>query len=395
MAENTLPAPNSKLYLLITLSALTAFAPLVTDMYLPCLPTLTDVFNTSASMVQLTISTSMLGIAIGQLLFGTISDKTGRRKPLFVSFCLYLSATVGCVFSPNIYVLIAFRLLQGFGAAGGIVIARSVAADWFTGNDLLKFLAIMAAVQGIAPMAAPVAGGTLLLFTNWQGIFLCLGLVGLAVLVMALFMKESHPIHKRANVSVYSTFKFFVPVLKNKQLMLYVALTSAASALMFAYIGSSPFIFQQHYGLSPMAFSIIFAVNAACPACGSILFARFGNPKKALKIATVGLLFFSLLTSIALLLEAALVWLYISLVPTLICTGGIFPIASNLALDLEKNYKGTASAMLGALTFFAGGVVMPLAGLGNILHSTAYTMSGSALLAVILLWVVNKNEFLE
>ncbi|MDR3269273.1 MAG: MFS transporter, partial [Tannerella sp.] len=202
---------NSRLYLLITLSAMTAFAPLVTDMYLPALPALTDYFKTSASMVQFTISTSMLGIALGQLFFGSISDKLGRRHPLFLSFFLYLLATVACILSPNIQTLIVCRLLQGFGAAGSIVIARSVASDWFSGKELLKFLALIAAVQGIAPIAAPVAGGALLLFTNWKGIFIFLGILGLAVFVTCFRLKESLPVHKRAGISLYSSIKLFVP----------------------------------------------------------------------------------------------------------------------------------------------------------------------------------------
>jgi DHA1 family bicyclomycin/chloramphenicol resistance-like MFS transporter len=391
MLNNTSSA-NSKFYLLITLSAMTAFAPLVTDMYLPSLPALTESFNTSASMVQLTISTSMLGIALGQLMFGSISDKTGRRKPLFTSFILYLLATIGCIFSPTIYVLVTFRLLQGLGAAGSIVIARSVAADLFSGKDLLKFLALIAAVQGIAPIAAPVAGGVLLLFTDWKGIFLCLGLLGLAVFVTALYLKESLPVHKRAKVSVYSTFKFFKPVLKNRLLMLYIALLSFSMALMFAYIASSPFIFQEHYGVSSMAYSIIFAVNALALAFGNIISARFENPQKVLKIAVSGLLLFGLLTSVALFLDISIIVFCVFLFVTLIFSGAIFPIATNQALDLEQKYKGTASAILGASTFLVGGAVMPLAGLGNTLHSTAYLLSGSAIIAMILLLVIRKSS---
>jgi DHA1 family bicyclomycin/chloramphenicol resistance-like MFS transporter len=388
VAKNNLSATNGKLYLLITLSAMTALSPFVTDVYLPSLPALTVVFNTSASMVQLTLSTSMLGIAIGQLLFGPISDKTGRRKPLFVSLLIFLLSTIGCILSQNIYILIIFRLLQGFGAAGGIVIARSVASDLFTGNDLLKFLAIMAAVQGIAPMAAPVAGGALLLFTDWKGIFLCIGLLGIAVFFISLYMKESHQFNKMEKISIFSTFKFFVPVLKNKLLVLYIALVSFSMALIFAYIASSPFIIQEHYGLSPMAYSVFFAVNAACPSCGSIISVRFGNPQKSLKIFVMGLLIFSFLTSLSLLFNTNIVLFCLSIFPTLICAGAILPISTNIVLDLEHQYKGTASALLGSSTFLIGGIAMPLAGLGNILNATAYVMTVSAIATMILFKII-------
>jgi DHA1 family bicyclomycin/chloramphenicol resistance-like MFS transporter len=386
---------NSKFYLLVTLSAMTAFAPLVTDMYLPALPALSDYFTTSASMVQFTITTSMLGIALGQLFFGSVSDKSGRRRPLFTSFVLYLLATVGCIFSPNIYALIVFRLLQGFGAAGSIVIARSVASDWFLGKELLKMLSLIAAVTGIAPIVAPVAGGALLLFTDWKGIFLFLGLLGLLTLFCCFYLKESLPVHKRAKASVYASFKFFVSVLRNKSLMLYVVLLSFSMAIMFAYIASSPFIFQTHYGVSPMAYSIIFAINALALTIGNVVSARFKNPKKTLNYSVAFLLIFSIATGISLVLDLPPAILCVSLFVTLFCAGSTFPISTNLALDLEKKYKGTASAVLGASTFLVGGIISPLSGLGNILHSTGYTMVGCAAVTVITLLFANKNKMVN
>jgi DHA1 family bicyclomycin/chloramphenicol resistance-like MFS transporter len=383
---------NSKLYLLVTLSAMTAFAPLITDMYLPALPALTDYFNTSASMVQFTISTSMLGIAVGQLFFGSISDKLGRRRPLFASFLLYLLSTVGCLLSPGIYMLIGFRLLQGLGAAGSIVIARTIASDWFSGKELLKFFALMAVVQGIAPIAAPVVGGMLLLFTDWKGIFLFLGLLGLLIMCACFYLKESLPAEKRAKGAVYASFKLFIPVFKNRPLILYIALLSFSSAVMFAYIASSPFIFQEHYGVTPIAYSIIFAVNAVSLAIGNLLSVRFEKPEKALNYAVAGMLGLSLFTGVSLLLDLPMAALCIALFLTLLCVGATFPVSTNLALDLEKRYKGTASAVLGASTFLVGGVMMPLAGIGNILHSTAYVMVGCAVLAAVTLLVINKKQ---
>jgi DHA1 family bicyclomycin/chloramphenicol resistance-like MFS transporter len=390
--SSDLQLKNSKLYLLFTLSAMTAFAPLVTDMYLPCLPALTACFNTSASLVQLTVSASMLGIAVGQLFFGPVSDKTGRRRPLFVSFILYLLSTAGCFFAQNIYLLIGFRLLQGLGAAGSIVISRSVATDLFKGKDLLAFLALIAAVQGIAPIVAPVAGGVLLLFTNWKGIFFFLGLLGLAVFGASTYLKESLPPHKRVKVPAVHIFRFFVPVVRNKLLMLYIALLSFSMAVMFAYIASSPFIFQEHYGVSPVAYSLFFAGNALALMIGNILSAKLKNPRRTLKRSVTGLFVCSLLTGVSLLSDASIVYFCLTLFLSLFFAGATFPISTNLALDLEEKYKGTASAVLGAGTFFVGGIVMPLSGLGNILHSTACTMTGSALIALLLLFVISKTD---
>jgi len=341
-------------------------------------------------MVQMTISTSMLGIAVGQLFFGPFSDKFGRRRPLFASFVLYLLATLGCIYAPNIVLLIAFRLLQGLGAAGSIVLARSIAADRFSGKDLLKFLALIAAVQGIAPIAAPMAGGALLLVTDWKGIFVTLGLLGLWVMICCFYLKETLPRHKRVKATVISTVKFFAPVLKNRLLMLYIALLSFATAIMFAYIASSPFIFQEHYGASPMAYGAIFAVNAVALMIGNILSARLKNPHKTLKYSVVGLFCFSIITSVTLVFDAEIYIVCVSLFFTLLFAGATFPISTNLALDLERKYKGTASAVLGAATFLVGGVVMPLAGAGNILISTAVVMTACAVIVALILHIINK-----
>jgi DHA1 family bicyclomycin/chloramphenicol resistance-like MFS transporter len=383
---------NGKIYLLVTLSAMTAFAPLITDMYLPALPALSDYFRTSASMVQMTISTSMLGIAVGQLFFGPVSDKLGRRRPLFASFGLYLLATIGCIFSSDALMLIVFRLLQGLGAAGSIVLARSIAADLFSGKDLLKFLALIAAVQGIAPIAAPVVGGALLLFTDWKGIFITLGLLGILVMTISFYLRESLPHHKRIKVSVISTFKFFAPVLKNRLLMLYIALLSFSMAVMFAYIASSPFIFQEHYGVSPMAYSAIFAINAVALTIGNLLSAKIKNPHRTLKYSIAGLFCFSLVTGATLLLNGGIYICCLSLFFALLFAGATFPITTNFALDLEQKLKGTASAVLGATTFLVGGVVMPLAGIGNILFSTAVVMAICATFAGGIFLVIKRSN---
>jgi DHA1 family bicyclomycin/chloramphenicol resistance-like MFS transporter len=381
---------NSKSYLLVTLSAMTAFAPLVTDMYLPALPALSNYFNASASMVQITVSTSMLGIAAGQLFFGPISDKMGRRRPLLASFILYLLATAGCFLSTSIVMLIAFRLLQGLGAAGSIVLARSVAADLFSGKDLLKFLALIAAVQGVAPVAAPVAGGALLLLTDWKGIFVALGLLGVLVMIASLRLRESLPLHKRIKTPLVSTFGFFAPVLKNRLFMLYIALLSFSMAVMFVYIASSPFIFQEHYGVSPMAYGLLFALNAVALTIGNLLSAKLKDPHTTLRYSLAGLFCFSLATSVALLLDAGIYACCVSLFFALFFAGATFPVSTNLALELEQRFKGTASAVLGATTFLVGGAVMPLAGIGNILFPTAAAMTICASLAGVIFLFAGK-----
>ena len=178
---------------MILLGMLTAFGPFVTDMYLPALPTMTGYFGTSVSMVQLGLTFSMIGLALGQLLVGPVSDKYGRRRPLIASMVLFIISTVACIFSPDVVFFTAMRFLQGIAGAGGIVISRSVATDEFSGKELMKMLAIIGAINGIAPIAAPVVGGVMLSATDWRGIFAVLLLLGVVLLVGSIMFRESLP----------------------------------------------------------------------------------------------------------------------------------------------------------------------------------------------------------
>ena len=161
---------NSQLFILVFLGILTAFGPFVTDMYLPTLPAMTDYFHTTSSQVQLGLTASMIGLAVGQLFFGPLSDKYGRRLPLIVAMCLFLLATLGCLYSQTIMQFVGWRVVQGIAGAGGIVISRSIAADKYSGRELAKMLAIIGAINGVAPVAAPVAGGKCRLARYFLGI---------------------------------------------------------------------------------------------------------------------------------------------------------------------------------------------------------------------------------
>ena len=162
---------NSQLFILCFLGMLTAFGPFVTDMYLPTLPAMAVSFGTTSSMVQLGLTASMIGLAVGQLFFGPISDKYGRRVPLIMAMLLFLVSTLGCLFSANIMQFVVWRLVQGVSGAGGIVISRSVAADLFSGKELAKMLALIGAINGVAPVTAPIVGGSMADTVGWYGIF--------------------------------------------------------------------------------------------------------------------------------------------------------------------------------------------------------------------------------
>ena len=188
---------NSKVFILVFLGMLTAFGPFVTDMYLPTLPAMSEYFHTTSSMVQLGLTASMIGLAAGQLLFGPLSDKYGRRLPLIISMILFAVATIGCIYSYTIMQFVGWRLIQGIAGAGGIVISRSVAADKYSGRELAKMLALIGAINGVAPVAAPMGGGFLAGSVGWTGIFWCLFVLGIILLLGSIHFEESLPVEDR------------------------------------------------------------------------------------------------------------------------------------------------------------------------------------------------------
>ena len=173
---------NSSIFILIFLGMLTAFGPFVTDMYLPTLPEMANSFNTTSSLVQLSLTASMIGLAGGQLFFGPLSDKYGRRPLLIMGMCLFLISTIGSIYSQSIMQFVGWRLVQGISGASGIVISRSVATDKYSGRELAKMMGIIGAINGVAPVAAPIGGGFLAGSIGWTGIFWCLFVIGVLLL---------------------------------------------------------------------------------------------------------------------------------------------------------------------------------------------------------------------
>lgn len=361
---------NSKLYLLPVLGAISALGPFVTDFYLPSLPALAGYFTTTASLVQLSLTFSMIGLAVGQLFIGPMSDRYGRKSPLVWSMAVFCLATIGCLLSQNIHTFLFFRLLQGLAGAGGVVISKSIAADLYEGPELARFFSMLSAVQGLAPICAPILGGILLEHTDWRGIFVVLLGVGILMTLILLRFRESLAMEFRKTGSIGTTFRNYIPLLRNRRFMKYVMVQAFAMGVMFAYIAASPFIFQQHFGLSPLAYSLCFGINALAIMAGSLAVAKFHTANHALTIGVRGFL------GTGCLVAVTLVWGSVGVVETMLLVmlfflGLILPSSTTLALELERHDSGNASAVLGFLMFLIGGVLSPLTGWGNILYSTA------------------------
>ncbi len=358
------------IFLIVFLGMLSAFGPFVTDMYLPTLPSLADVFNASPSLVQMGLSMSMLGLAVGQIFFGPLSDKYGRRSVLIASMMLFALSTLLCIFSPDIQTFNLSRFLQGLGGSGGLVLSRSVATDCYSGRELAKMLAIIGAVNGIAPVCAPVVGGLVSEAIGWQGIFWILFGIGVVLLAMCMLYRESLPADRRYTGRILGLMSSFPKLMKMKFYVIYTVLFAFANGILFSYISSASFIIQNEFGYSELMFAVFFAVNSVGIGLGSALSLRF---RKMPSAATAGSLVitFSIVVQWIFLTIGANFWIYeLMTFVMLVGTGLIFTSATTLAMDEGREVTGMASAIFGACGFLSGSIVSPLVGIGNIMTTT-------------------------
>ena len=381
---------NSKLFLVLLLGVLSAFGPFVVDLYLPSLPQLASFFETSASMTQLTLTTAMIGLAVGQLLLGPLSDKFGRKIPLSISLVIYIISTVLIVYAPNIEAMIVLRVIQGLSSAGSVVISRAVATDLYRGREMTRFFGLLMTINGLAPIISPILGSLLLEYISWKGVFVFLALIGVIVLLFCFRLKESLSIENRLQGSIFATFSTFGVIIKNRLFMSYVGIESFLLGAMFAYIAASPFILQSFYGLSAFIFSLCFGANGAALVIGANIGGKLPN-RKALAIGVFAFVVAALYTIAVLISQPNWLFVEIGFFSMLLLMGITFPAISSLAMESERQYAGSASALLGFAPFFLGGVVSPLVGIGNIFYSTALVILACSVLALVIYWMVRHK----
>ena len=381
---------NSKLFLVLLLGVLSAFGPFVVDLYLPSLPQLASFFETSASMTQLTLTTAMIGLAVGQLLLGPLSDKFGRKKPLIISLVIYIISTVLIVFSPNIETMIVLRVIQGLSSAGSVVISRAIATDLYRGREMTRFFGLLMTINGIAPIISPILGSLLLEYISWKGVFVFLALIGVVVLFFCFCLKESLNVENRLQGSIFATFSTFGVIIKNRLFMSYVGIESFLLGAMFAYIAASPFILQSFYGLSAFIFSLCFGANGAALVIGANIGGKLPN-RQALAIGVLAFVVAALYTIAVLIIQPYWLFVEIGFFAMLLLMGITFPAISTLAMESERQYAGSASALLGFAPFFLGGVVSPLVGIGNIFYSTALVILACGVLGLAIYWSIRHK----
>jgi DHA1 family bicyclomycin/chloramphenicol resistance-like MFS transporter len=357
------------LRLILILGALSAFGPLSTDMYLPALPRLARDFGARPSVIQLTLTTSVLGLALGQVLAGPISDALGRRPPLLVGLVAFIAASAGCALAPSVPVLIVLRLLQGLGGAAAIVIARAVVRDLYAGIEAARFFAVMMLVNGLAPILAPVIGGQIVRVASWRTIFVVLA-AGCAVLLAAtaLGLRETLPPERRRSGGLRDSLATFRRLGRDRTFMGFVLALALSFSAMFAYIAGSPFVLQDLYGASPGQFGLVFAGNALGIVAAGQLSARLVGRVSSRRLLLAGLLL-NVTGGVALLIAVLagaglpVVLAALFLVPA--SMGLILPNATALALNRHPEAAGTASAVIGVAQFAIAGALAPLVGIAG------------------------------
>ncbi|MBN8237119.1 Bcr/CflA family efflux MFS transporter [Halobacillus kuroshimensis] len=380
------PTGKERIGLAFLLGMLGILGPLNIDMYLPSFPAIASDLNTSASLVQLSLTACLIGLAVGQIVVGPISDAQGRKKPLTIFLALFSIASLLSALAPNITILVIARFLQGFTASAGIVLSRAVVRDVFTGRELTKFFALLMVINATAPMIAPMTGGAILLlpFSTWETIFFFLSIVGAAIVLTVIAkMPETLPKERRIPSSVKESILTIGRLLKDRSFIGYALTIGFVHGGSFAYVSGTPFVYQGIYNVSPQVFSILFGINGLAIITGSFLIGRLGgiiHERSLLRTAVL-----TAVTATGFLL--VMTWiegpLYSIVTPIFIymtAMGMVLTSTFTLAMEHQGHRAGSASAVLGMLPLLFGAVVSPLVGLdetsavpmGLILFSTSF-----------------------
>ncbi|MET7666554.1 multidrug effflux MFS transporter [Micromonospora luteifusca] len=359
---------RQRVQLVLVLGALIAIGPLTIDMYLPALPTITAGLQTTETAVQLTLTGTLIGLALGQLLVGPLSDVVGRRKPLLAGLAAHIVASVLCVFAPNIAVLGALRVLQGLGVAAATVVATAVVRDLFSGASFARIFSRLMLVMGLAPILAPTLGSGLLRWTEWRGIFAALAVLGALLIVVAAFrLTETLPVARRRHGGVGATLRDYRGLLNDRAFVGLVLVAGLAMAALFAYVSGSSFVLQEQYGLDEQQFGLAFgagAVGLIAATQFNVRLLRRYTPQQILVSALIaGTAAGLLLVMFAVTEFGGLGTLLASLWLVLAATGLALPNAPALAMSRHSEAAGTAAALLGAVQFGIGALSAPLAGL--------------------------------
>jgi len=348
---------------------LSTFGPLSLDLYLPALPELAQDLNASASAAQLSITACLVGLALGQLVAGPLSDRLGRRRPLIVGLVGFVPASLACALAPSVGVLVVLRFIQGLAGAAGLVISRAIARDLYYGRALMIFFSRLILVAGLAPVIAPILGGQLSRIMSWRGIFGVLAGFG-AVLLLAgwLGLRETLPPERRIVGGFSKTLHGYNTLLHDRFFVGCALSSGLAGASMFAYISGSTFVLQRIYGMSPQGFSLVFGSISLALVIAAQVGGRLALVWPLTRVLGFGLAVnllgaTFLLVTVSIGLPLAVLIAALSVMVSAI--GLIFPTANALAMADYPDLAGTASSLQGLSQFVFGAIAAPLVGIAG------------------------------
>ncbi|WP_399548526.1 multidrug effflux MFS transporter [uncultured Microbacterium sp.] len=389
---------------IILLGALTALGPFTIDLYLPAFPVLQQDFHTTAAAIQLTLTGTMIGFALGQLIVGPLSDKVGRRRPLLAVTALHVIASVGAALAPDLTLLAIARVLMGMGAAAGGVVAMAIVRDLFGGRRLVVMLSRLALVSGVAPVIAPLIGSALLAVMPWRGIFVVLAVYGAVMLVSAIaLVPETLPKARRGAAGGATVLQRYRSVFSDRVFVGVLIIGGMTFSGLFSYLSSSSFLFQEGYGFDAQQYGLLFAVNSLGVVLGvqtaSRLAARFG-PQWVLAFSTGVLVLASLAIIVFDQLGLGLWPTMAALFVFMTACGFTFPCVQVLALDRHGAAAGTAASIIGACNFGVAGLISPIVGwiardAGITATTMASVMVGCAVIGCLSLWLIVRPRTVE
>lgn len=390
MSVKLTQAPKYYWFIVAFLVLMSALGSFVNDMYTPALPAMCHFFGCQVPVAQMGLTMGMIGLAVGQLILGPMSDRYGRKPVLIGSVSIFILAAIASIYSPNIHVFNLCRLFQGIGASGGYFLARTIPADIYSGRPLAKLMAVIGAINGFAPASAPVIGGITADAYGWKGIFVVLSIFALIILLITPFVKESLSVSRRTQGPWWKSMSGYIDLLHNRPFVVHVCFKGLALGLLFAYVSSSPFILQTHYGLSQTVYGLVIGFNSLFVMTGSLVALKFKPLKKA---AVIGewIMTGGVAAQAVALYTIHNIWIFeICMAVILLGLGLIFTTSNSLAMNEGRNKAGDASALLGVSGYVVGAIVAPAVGFGNILHSTAITYILLSLLVLVFAHATRK-----
>ncbi|WP_233489196.1 multidrug effflux MFS transporter [Blastococcus sp. TF02-9] len=366
-AAPAVPAPSPARTALV-LGAFVAIGPLTIDMYLPALPTIERELETTSAAVQLTLTGTLIGLALGQLVLGPLSDALGRTRPLLAGTALHVLASLLVVIAPNLAVLGALRVLQGVGTAAGAVVAIAIVRDLYDGRAAATMLSRLFLVLGAAPVLAPTIGGEMLRWTSWRGIFVLLAVYGVVmVAVGARLLPETLPPERRRSSGIAGTLRGYRGLLRDRAYVGLVLVAGLTMAGLFSYVAGSAFVYQGEFGLDEQQFGLLFGAGAfwliAATQLNPVLLRRWSPAQVLVSGTAAGAVAGAVLVALAVTTTGGLWGVALSLWAVLAACGLALPNAPALALSRHGDAAGTAAALLGAVQFGVGALVSPVVGL--------------------------------